>query len=213
MSVPPTAGYGGGREESLYKDPKSFVEGLPSRRSRTGSFHLELMKSGKAFRSRIPRDSHRRQHPLGLGPRFPHSRRGRKTHPVRRRSPRTLPSGRRLEDQFRQAQKMEAVGRLAGGVAHDFNNLLTIINGYSELALERLHPSDPLRNSIEQIKKAGDRAASLDAPTAGLQPAAGAGAASSGLERAGRRRGEDAATFDRGRYRLGAGSRRRAWDE
>jgi PAS domain S-box-containing protein len=68
---------------------------------------------------------------------------------------------RRLEKQFRQAQKMEAVGRLAGGVAHDFNNLLTIINGYSDLVLDRLNPDDPNRAHIGEIKKAGDQAASL----------------------------------------------------
>lgn len=66
-----------------------------------------------------------------------------------------------LELQFLQAQKMEAVGRLAGGIAHDFNNLLTVINGYSQLLLERLDPKNLSRGPIEEIQKAGVRAASL----------------------------------------------------
>jgi PAS domain S-box-containing protein len=65
------------------------------------------------------------------------------------------------EDQLRQAQKLEGVGRLAGGIAHDFNNLLTVINGFSALAMRDLKPEDPLFGNLEEIKKAGERATSL----------------------------------------------------
>ena len=68
---------------------------------------------------------------------------------------------RSLQAQYLQAQKMEGLGRLAGGVAHDFNNLLTVINGYSEIIFRKLRADDPLRSNADQVRKAGARAADL----------------------------------------------------
>jgi PAS domain S-box-containing protein len=67
----------------------------------------------------------------------------------------------RLEEQLRQAQKMEAVGRLAGGIAHDFNNILTVINGFSRLIFDRLPDDDENREALAEVMKSGERAANL----------------------------------------------------
>jgi PAS domain S-box-containing protein len=67
----------------------------------------------------------------------------------------------KLERQLRQAQKMESVGRLAGGVAHDYNNMLSVIIGYAELALEKVDPSEPLYDDLQKILNAGRRSADI----------------------------------------------------
>jgi two-component system cell cycle sensor histidine kinase/response regulator CckA len=67
----------------------------------------------------------------------------------------------RLEDQVRQAQKLEAIGRLAGSIAHDFNNMLSVIMGYSDLSLQNLSSTDPVAKNVIQIKNAAERAASF----------------------------------------------------
>ena len=76
----------------------------------------------------------------------------------------------RLQKEFTQAQKMEAIGRLAAGVAHDFNNLLTVVNGYSGSILEGLQKSDRYYIEISEILRAGERAASLTTATPVVQP-------------------------------------------
>jgi PAS domain S-box-containing protein len=68
---------------------------------------------------------------------------------------------RTVDEELRQAQKLEGLGRLAGGIAHDFNNLLTVINGYGDMLLGELREEDPLREPIAEIRKAGERAANL----------------------------------------------------
>jgi two-component system cell cycle sensor histidine kinase/response regulator CckA len=76
-------------------------------------------------------------------------------------SARDITERKRLETQLLQAQKLESIGQLAGGVAHDFNNLLTVITGHADLALGMAAPNDPTRSDLEELRKAADRAAGL----------------------------------------------------
>jgi two-component system, cell cycle sensor histidine kinase and response regulator CckA len=126
------------------RDAQRFLEELRSPTRPTASAWRHLTKSGRLIDVEVA------------------------THGIRR-GPRSavlavvmdITSRRQLEDQRRQAQKMEAVGMLTGGVAHDFNNLLTIITGYGELLLGKLREDDANRHFVEQIVKAASRAGEL----------------------------------------------------
>ena len=78
-----------------------------------------------------------------------------------------------LEAEFIEAQKMEVIGHLAGGVAHDFNNILAVIMGYSELTMERLGPDHALKNNLETIRSAAEQRGRVDTATPDLQPKTG----------------------------------------
>lgn len=75
-----------------------------------------------------------------------------------------------LESQFLQAQKLESIGRLAGGIAHDYNNMLGVILGYAELAQAKLTPSDPVYKDLQEILKAGTRSVEITRQLLGFAP-------------------------------------------
>jgi PAS domain S-box-containing protein len=133
---------------ALFKDSQEY-EGLMAELQRAGSVEQDVLwkkKDGNALKVRL------------LCRRFAgeHTR-----HSSYEGMVEDLSAQSSLEDQLRQSQKMEAVGRLAGGMAHDFNNLLTVISGYTGMLIDTLSESDPRRTDAERVKHAAERAASL----------------------------------------------------
>jgi two-component system, cell cycle sensor histidine kinase and response regulator CckA len=115
----------------------------------------------------------------------------------------------RLEAQLLQAQKMDAIGRLAGGVAHDFNNLLTIITSYSELAMDAVPQGSALESKIHQILLAARRAAELTRQLLAFSRKQPQALRVVELNPRHRRHRQNASPPDRGRHRIYISSRRR----
>ncbi len=152
---------------SLYKQPRSFLDAvLPEDRERVAAAHA------KQLQGELTHEEYRISRPNGeirwiWDSSFPIKDDTGEVYRIagiaediseRKRAEEAL---RKSEDQLRKAQRMEAVGRLAGGVAHDFNNMLTAIIGTAELAMLELHRDHPVRRDLKEIKQTADRAASL----------------------------------------------------
>ncbi len=146
------------REEALGRNPRILKSGEMSPQEYSAMW--KTLTAGREWRGEF----HNRRKDGGLFWEFASispikNDRGEITHYVAIKE--DITERKSLELQLQQSQKMQAIGTLAGGIAHDFNNLLTAINGYSELILSRLPESDPLRATLEEIHKAGKRAANL----------------------------------------------------
>ena len=146
------------REEALGKNPRILKSG-----KQDAAFYASLwatILAGQAWRGEMinrRKDGKLYTENMSITP--VHNEHGKLTHFVAMKE--DITARKLLENQFRQAQKMEAVGRLAAGVAHDFNNLLTIIIGYSDVMLDRFVSGDPMRAYMTEIKGAGERAVGL----------------------------------------------------
>jgi two-component system cell cycle sensor histidine kinase/response regulator CckA len=149
---------GYGREESIGQNPRILKSGEHDR-----SFYNNLwstIQSGHVWRGEVrnrKKDGSAYTEEMTITPFLAPS--GEITHFIAIKQDAT--EKKNLEAQYRQAQKMEAVGRLAGGVAHDFNNILGVITGYSEISLDLLEPEHAVSKHLRKIKTAADRAASL----------------------------------------------------
>ena len=160
------------REEALGKNPRILKSGKQDAAFYTSMWATIL--AGQVWRGEMinrRKDGSLYTEKMSITP--VRNEQGKMTHIVAMKE--DITARKLLEDQFRQAQKMEAVGRLAAGVAHDFNNLLTIIIGYSDVMLDRFAADDPHAGLHYRDQGRRGKSGGVDATTAGLQPATSSG--------------------------------------